>query len=269
MIPTPSTTDSALKMWNLLLPTKTTNLLRNNVSSFSSSSHTGLKFPLGARSYIQSARNVQKRQPFAVSAGIQSSSYQSSKEQKGRMFALIGGVGIGLFAITQSSPHKLMLDWDPRNSNQSSGPDSIRGYTINQDSSNDSIPFGDDGDNLPKSDVNIYNLGFGSVCGLCAGIFIKKGLKFVAFLLGGGFILLQYLNTQKIIKVDWKALGKRYDSAIDHAAGKDAVQINRSASGWRDSTAARIWNRFTHFLTADFPSRGTFLAGLVLGLRLG
>lgn len=44
---------------------------------------------------------------------------------------------------------------------------------------------------LPKSDVNVYNLGFGTVCGICSGIFIKKGAKFIAFLLGGGFVLLQ------------------------------------------------------------------------------
>ena len=236
-------------------------LLRHNVQPFSSSP-AGLSFRLSTRSYIQPARNATKRQPIAITAP--SPSFHSERGQAGRIFALIGGVGIGLFAVCQSS-HKLMLDWDPLKTDPSN---STRGYTINQDP-NDAIPFGDDGKDIPKSDVNIYNLGFGSICGICAGIFIKKGLKFVAFLLGGGFILLQYLNTQKIIKVDWKALGKRYDSAVDSAAGKDAIQVNKPASGWRDSTAARIWNRFTHFLTADFPSRGTFLAGLVLGLRLG
>jgi uncharacterized membrane protein (Fun14 family) len=132
-------------------------------------------------------------------------------------------------------------------------------------------PF-DDSEKLPKSDVNLYNLGFGSICGLCAGVFIKKGLKLIAFVLGGGFILLQYLNGQKIINVNWRSLQSRYDSAVNSAAGQDAVQINDPASGmsgWRDSRAVRIWNRFVHFLTADFPSRGTFVAGLMLGLRLG
>lgn len=253
-------------MWNLSIPGRTIGLIRHNVQPLSSS-QAGLSFRLSTRSYIQPARNAAQRQPIAITAPSPSASFSSEKGQSARMLALIGGVGIGLFAVSQST-RKLLLDWDPLKANQSSGPNFVRGYSINQDA-NDAMPFGDDGKDIPKSDVNIYNLGFGSVCGICAGIFIKKGLKFVAFLLGGGFILLQYLNTQKIIKVDWKALGRRYDSAVGSAAGKDAVQINKPASGWRDSTAARIWNRFTHFLTADFPSRGTFLAGLVLGLRLG
>lgn len=80
---------------------------------------------------------------------------------------------------------------------------------------------------------------------------------------------LQYLNTQRIITVNWRALSSRYDSAISKAAGEDSVSVNKPAKGWNESTAARIWNRTIHFLTADFPSRGTFVAGLLLGLRLG
>lgn len=43
----------------------------------------------------------------------------------------------------------------------------------------------------PASTLNLYELTFGSVCGVCAGVFIKKGAKFVAFMLGGTFVLLQ------------------------------------------------------------------------------
>ena len=43
----------------------------------------------------------------------------------------------------------------------------------------------------PASSLNLYELTFGSVCGICAGVFIKKGAKFVAFILGGTFVLLQ------------------------------------------------------------------------------
>lgn len=42
-----------------------------------------------------------------------------------------------------------------------------------------------------KSIVNPYELGFGAVCGICAGVFVKKGAKVLAFLLGGVFVLLQ------------------------------------------------------------------------------
>ena len=39
--------------------------------------------------------------------------------------------------------------------------------------------------------MSLYQLGFGTVAGLCAGIFVKKGAKAAAWLLGGVFVLLQ------------------------------------------------------------------------------
>lgn len=47
------------------------------------------------------------------------------------------------------------------------------------------------GGKRPKSIVSAYELSFGAVCGICAGIFIKKGAKAIAFLLGGAFVFLQ------------------------------------------------------------------------------
>ena len=43
----------------------------------------------------------------------------------------------------------------------------------------------------PQSIVNLYELTFGTVCGVCAGVFVKKGARAVAFALGGVFVLLQ------------------------------------------------------------------------------
>lgn len=45
----------------------------------------------------------------------------------------------------------------------------------------------------PTSSLSLLELTFGSVCGICAGVFIKKGAKFVAFILGGTFVLLQVM----------------------------------------------------------------------------
>lgn len=42
-----------------------------------------------------------------------------------------------------------------------------------------------------QSEISGYQLGFGAVCGICTGVFVKKGLKAIAFLLGGVFILMQ------------------------------------------------------------------------------
>lgn len=117
----------------------------------------------------------------------------------------------------------------------------------------------------PESIVNIYQLSFGTVCGVCAGIFIKKGLKFFAVLFGGCYVLLQYLSSQRLISVNWGAINKRYDGLIGSAAGPEV----KTARGFSGSTAQRIWNRTTNFLTADFQPRATFMVGLVLGLRLG
>ena len=43
----------------------------------------------------------------------------------------------------------------------------------------------------PESIVNMYELTFGTVCGVCAGVFVKKGARALAFVFGGIFVLLQ------------------------------------------------------------------------------
>lgn len=43
----------------------------------------------------------------------------------------------------------------------------------------------------PESILNLYQLGFGTVAGICTGVFVKKGLRAIAFALGGMFVLLQ------------------------------------------------------------------------------
>ena len=43
----------------------------------------------------------------------------------------------------------------------------------------------------PESILSVYQLSFGAVCGVCTGVFLKKGLRAIAFLLGGVFVLLQ------------------------------------------------------------------------------
>ncbi|SNX83376.1 uncharacterized protein MEPE_02083 [Melanopsichium pennsylvanicum] len=118
----------------------------------------------------------------------------------------------------------------------------------------------------PQSIINVYQLSFGTICGVCAGVFIKKGLKLIAFLLGGCYILLQYLNSQKLVQVNWSAINSKYDKLVGSAAGPETASNVRGYSG---STLQRIWNRTTNFLMADFQPRATFMAGLVLGLRLG
>jgi len=120
----------------------------------------------------------------------------------------------------------------------------------------------DEGDSA-ASQISIPNLSFGAVAGICTGVFVAKGLKAVAFILGGLFITLQYLSSQSLAKMDWNTMSKRYDTIVDKMAG--APSTARSAGG----RAVGVYNRFVDFLMADFPPRATFTAGFVLGLRLG
>ncbi|UZJ55133.1 hypothetical protein CBS101457_004453 [Exobasidium rhododendri] len=212
-------------------------------------SFAGLNFQSGTRQLTRQA----VRQPSAIASTFRSSDASSSSSKGTQWFgslALIAGLGLSTFNSSKSIHMEGLSTSAPFSST----------------TSDSRVPSPAD---MPKSDVNVYNLGFGTVCGICSGVFIKKGAKFIAFLLGGGFVLLQYLNTQRIITVNWRSLSSRYDSAISKVAGEDAINVNKPVSGWGNSTAARIWNRTFDFLTADFPSRGTFVAGLLLGLRLG
>lgn len=134
----------------------------------------------------------------------------------------------------------------------------------------------------PASTLNLYELTFGSVCGICAGVFIKKGAKFVAFMLGGTFVLLQvisilstctplplpiksdpsaaqYLGSLSIVRVDWSRAASRFENLF-----------YRTENGVRrPPTIGSLWNWLISFLAADFQPRASFAAGLVLGLRIG
>ena len=53
------------------------------------------------------------------------------------------------------------------------------------------VPTVGDGQTEPHSSLSGYQLGFGAICGICAGVFVKKGLKALAFILGGAFVFMQ------------------------------------------------------------------------------
>lgn len=112
----------------------------------------------------------------------------------------------------------------------------------------------------PESIVNLYELTFGTVAGMCAGVFIKKGAKMVAFFLGGVFVLLQYLGSLSLVRVDWGRMASRFENLL---YTKDALGNKRAP------TISSMWRWVVDFLTADFQPRASFIAGLALGLRIG
>jgi len=131
----------------------------------------------------------------------------------------------------------------------------------------------------PESSVSLYQLGFGTVAGVCAGVFVKKGAKALAWFLGGIFVLLQvcslatfrrlfynllsnlkYLGSTSIVRVDW---GRANDKFANLFYTKDiSGRIN-------PPNVLSLWNWFIDFLTADFQPRASFVAGFALGLRIG
>jgi len=112
----------------------------------------------------------------------------------------------------------------------------------------------------PSSSVSIYELSFGTVAGICSGVFIKKGAKAMAFFLGGIFVLLQYLVSFSVIRVDWVKMGGRFENLF----------YTTDATGRKKSpTLYSLFKWIVDFLTADFQPRASFVAGLALGLRLG
>ncbi|KAK8869564.1 hypothetical protein IAR55_000131 [Kwoniella newhampshirensis] len=115
-------------------------------------------------------------------------------------------------------------------------------------------------DEGPKSILSVYELSFGAVCGICSGVFLKKGARAIAFLLGGVFVLLQYMSSKSYISVDWARMSNKYESAF---GGKTAT------GKYNGPTIGGIWNRIVDFLTANFQQRASFMAGLALGIRLG
>ncbi|KDQ18087.1 hypothetical protein BOTBODRAFT_185471 [Botryobasidium botryosum FD-172 SS1] len=114
----------------------------------------------------------------------------------------------------------------------------------------------------PKSSVSVYELSFGTVCGICAGVFIKKGAKALAFFLGGVYVLLQYLGATQLVSVNWSKAASTFEKRF-HTAPTEAGGSSRAP------TVYSLWTWLINFLTADFQPRATFLAGFVLGLRIG
>jgi len=132
---------------------------------------------------------------------------------------------------------------------------------IHCDSLNQTTHSGYDLSPPPAPTVNLYELSFGTVCGLCAGVFIKKGTKAIAFLLGGIFVVLQYLGSTSVVRIDWAKMGSRFENLF---YANDSLTRNKRAPN-----VYSLWNSLVDFLTANFQQRASFLVGLALGLRIG
>ncbi|KAF8136708.1 FUN14 family-domain-containing protein [Boletus edulis] len=112
----------------------------------------------------------------------------------------------------------------------------------------------------PKSSVNAYELTFGTICGLCAGVFIKKSAHILGFFVGGLFVVLQYLGSVSLVKVDWARMASRFENLF---------YTTDALGNKKPPTVRSLWKWTVDFLTADFQPRASFVVGLALGLRIG
>ncbi|KAF8902041.1 FUN14 family-domain-containing protein [Gymnopilus junonius] len=112
----------------------------------------------------------------------------------------------------------------------------------------------------PTSAVSLYELGFGTVTGICAGVFVKKGAKAIAWFLGGIFFILQYLRSASLVEVNWGKMSSKFEDLFH---SRDTSGISKPP------TVVSLWNWLIDFLTADFQPRASFIAGFALGLRIG
>jgi FUN14 domain-containing protein 1 len=71
----------------------------------------------------------------------------------------------------------------------------------------------------------------------------------------------QYFSSRSFININWSALTSSYDSFITKRAGPSAAEGGNRIVG--------LSSAFLDFITANVQSRATFVAGIVLGFRLG
>lgn len=94
----------------------------------------------------------------------------------------------------------------------------------------------------------VYQFGIGGIGGFIAGYALKKISKLVAIVIGLFIIALIYLSTQGIISINYGALSKALSGWIGSAG---------QAASWLVGAVSLL------------PFMGSFVAGLLLGFKLG
>jgi uncharacterized membrane protein (Fun14 family) len=94
----------------------------------------------------------------------------------------------------------------------------------------------------------VFQLGVGGIGGFIVGFTIKKISKLILFLVGLFIIALIYLSTRGIIDINYSALWNALSGLVSAAGG---------AFSWLVGIVSLL------------PFAGSFIAGLLLGLKLG
>ena len=94
----------------------------------------------------------------------------------------------------------------------------------------------------------LYQLGVGAICGFIIGFAIKKALKLLILLAGIFLSVLLYLGYSGIITIN-------FDRLLD--AVKNLFGLGEQISGW------------LILVISTLPLTGSFIAGLILGFKVG
>jgi len=94
----------------------------------------------------------------------------------------------------------------------------------------------------------LYQLGVGAICGFIIGFAIKKALKLLILLVGIFLSILVYLGYSGIITIN-------FDKLFD--AVKNLFDLGQQISGW------------LILIISTLPLTGSFIAGLILGFKVG
>jgi uncharacterized membrane protein (Fun14 family) len=94
----------------------------------------------------------------------------------------------------------------------------------------------------------VFQLGIGGIGGFIVGFTIKKLSKLILFLIGLFILILIYISTQGIININYGALWSALNGAFSWAG---------SALSWLVGIVSLL------------PFAGSFVAGFLLGLKIG
>ena len=94
----------------------------------------------------------------------------------------------------------------------------------------------------------VFQLGIGGVGGFIVGFALKKLSKLILFLIGVFIVALIYLSTRGIININYDALWKALSNLLGSAG---------SAFSWLIGVISVL------------PFAGSFMAGFLIGLKLG
>lgn len=105
----------------------------------------------------------------------------------------------------------------------------------------------------------ISKMGFGAVMGYCSGMALHKVGKALAFVIGLGFIGLQFASSSGYLVVDWEKVRLEFVSRVD-----------TNADGSLDHEDVKAyWKKFRSTLANKIPSAGGFSLGFLYGVRSG